>query len=85
MPEISVKTVRKLLMNEYQQRLDTALLVLRHGALPNGEWGVNLNEYFDDALRAVVKEIEAIQTFEQAETFVHAHYHMSLQEWIDSL
>jgi hypothetical protein len=76
-PTLSVKSIRNILLKEYEEHKDTLysrLFVDSH-----------LRDYFGDAILNVKGEIESLETYEDLDKFIGDHYRMSLEDWVNSL
>jgi hypothetical protein len=76
---LKVKGIINILLREYEEK---------HARLCNlCSWGDGdlTGKYFSEELWSVKNQIENILTYEEAGNFTSLHYHLSLEDWINTL
>jgi len=78
LPVISVKAIKRILIEETNQRF-MSLVSLKN---PDGMW---MREFLSELFYDYKRKIEQCETHEQLDSVVSQYLKMSLSDWIESL
>jgi hypothetical protein len=76
--EFPIRAIKMILYEEYTRSVNQFNVLCSKGDR-------FISNYFHDDVHQVFDQIKAIQTYEDADTFISNRYSMGLQDWIKSL